>query len=85
MLGAYSGLATKARLVALIRGKATWIEHSGQRDVHGRTLAALRVGGPSGVSVGMKLEREGLALPWKPGADAKEKRRLYWCGPDGTK
>jgi len=79
--GLKAGLAAKARVVALIRGKVVWIERSGRRDVYGRTLAALRVGGPSGVNVGMQLEREGLALQWKPGADAKEERRLYWCGP----
>lgn len=80
--GLKAGLKAKARLADLIRGKPIWIERSGRKDVYRRTLASLRIGGPAGVNAGMELIREELALPYKPGADAKEERRLWWCGPN---
>ena len=82
--GLEQGLKAKARLVQLIRGKVIYVERSGRRDIYGRTLAALRVGSPSGLNAGMQLVREDLARPWKAGRAAREERQLYWCGPDAA-
>ena len=79
--GLKAGLKAKERLIALIRGKQIWIERSGRTDPYRRTLAALRIGGASGTNAGLELVREELALPYKPGAVAKEDRRIWWCGP----
>ena len=76
-----SAMKARARLAQIIRGPPIWIERSGRRDVYRRTLAALRIGGPNGINAGMELVREELALPNKPGAAAKEDRRISWCGP----
>lgn len=79
--GLKAGLKAKARLAQLTRDKQIWIERTSRKDPYRRTLGALRIGGPNGVNARMELMREELALPYKPGADAKEERRLYWCGP----
>jgi len=78
--GLKAGLKAKARLAELIRGRAIFVQRfNNQRDRYGRTLAALRIGGPAGMSIGMQLVREELALPYINGQ--KEERRLFWCGP----
>jgi hypothetical protein len=38
-------------------------------------------GGDASRTASVEFVREELALPWKPGADANEERRLWWCGP----
>lgn len=76
------GLKSKARLAQLIRGQIVFIERDGRHDLYGRTLAALRIGSPTGPSAGMQLVREDLARPWKAGRVAHEERRTYWCGPE---
>lgn len=70
------GLAAKARLAQLLRGQPVEIERHRQ-DRYRRTLAFVRVGG---VSVGQVLVSEGLAQPWKSGAQAKAARLVIWCG-----
>lgn len=82
--GLEQGLKAKARLVQLIRGKIVYVERDGRKDLYGRTLAALRVGSPSGLNAGMQLVREDLARPWKAGRAAREDRRFYWCGPEAV-
>ena len=79
--GLKAGLRAKARLAELLRGKSVWVERGGRRDTYRRTLAALRIGGRDGVNAGLELVREGFALRWKPGREAKEERQRYWCGP----
>ena len=75
-----AGFKAKARLALLLRGKQIWIERTSQKDPYRRILGVLRIGGPNGVNAGMELVREELALPYKPGAKAKEERRRNWCG-----
>jgi endonuclease YncB( thermonuclease family) len=75
------GLEAAARLTELIRGKIIRIERDGRHDICGCTIDALRIGNFSGVKAGMQLLREDLTRLWKPGAEAREERRQYWCGP----
>ena len=74
-------MKAKARLVQLIRGQVVYVERDGRKDLYGRTLGALRIGGLSGLNAGMQLVREDLARPWKAGPAAREERRMWWCGP----
>lgn len=74
------GLRAKERLAQLLRAGAVRIdrcEASGRcTDRYGRTLA--RLGTPAG-DVGQILIAEGLAMPWRPGRDAREERIAVWC------
>ena len=71
-----AGLRAKERLAALVRSGTIEIERRGE-DRYRRTLARVYVGGRD---VGEVLVREGLALPWRDGAEAKEDRTRHWCG-----
>ena len=72
------GLRAKQRLRDLLAPSTSIrIERDGQ-DRYGRTLADVFAGG---VDVGATLLREGYALPYKPGPDAKLARLRTWCGP----
>ncbi len=73
----FMGLKAKERLGMLLRSGPVQIERYGQ-DVYGRTLARIDV---NGLDVGQILVREGLALQWQDGSDAKQARRRHWCGP----
>ena len=70
------GLKAKERLAVLLRAGWVDVERDGQ-DRYRRTLARLSVGGRD---VGTVLVREGLALPWQSGPEAKEARLRHWCG-----
>ena len=70
------GLKAKERLAGLLRGGPVHVARNGQ-DRYRRTLAHLSAGGRD---VGQVLVREGLALPWQDGPEAKEARRRHWCG-----
>jgi len=69
-------LRTKERLAQLLRAGPVMIEREGQ-DGYRRTLARLSA---RGRDVGDTLVREGLALPWRGGREAKEVRLHSWCG-----
>lgn len=69
-------LKTKERLADLLRAGPVEIDRHGQ-DRYRRTLARLSV---QQGDVGAILVREGLALPWRDGAKAKEERLQTWCG-----
>lgn len=69
------GLKTKQRLAALLRSGQVEVERQG-RDRYGRTLARLSM---DGRDVGETLIREGLALPWRDGAQARIDRQRLWC------
>lgn len=81
-------LAAKERLRALLSGPVEIVRGepiTGRpRDVYGRTLGAiLRPSAAPGLPAGdvaADLLARGLAEPWAPGADAKERRRAAWCG-----
>ena len=70
------GLKAKERLAVLLRAGVVDVDRDGQ-DRYRRTLARLSVGGRD---VGTVLVREGLALPWQRGPEAKEARLRHWCG-----
>ena len=70
------GLRAKERLAVLLRAGWVDVDRDGQ-DRYRRTLARLSVGGRD---VGTILVREGLALPWQSGPEAKEARLRHWCG-----
>jgi len=72
-----AGLRAKERLAQLVRVPRVEIVRDGQ-DRYRRTLARLVL--PGGRDVGTVLIREGLALPWKDGAEAKAARLKHWCG-----
>jgi micrococcal nuclease len=69
-------LRTKERLAGLLRVGVVDIQRHGQ-DRYRRTLAKLVT---TNGDVGNILVREGLALPWQDGAEAKEARLQRWCG-----
>lgn len=74
-----AALKAKERLAELLRVSDVKIERCdihGDRcdDGRGRTLANLRT---AAGDVGQVLIREGLALPYKPGAKAQ--RTAHWC------
>jgi len=72
-----AGLKAKERLAQLVRVSRVEIVRDGH-DRYRRTLARLVL--PGGRDVGTVLIREGLALPWKDGAEAKAARLRVWCG-----
>ena len=69
-------LAGKARVASLLRGAAVFVERLGRRDRYGRTLANLTI---AKGDVGGVLLQERLALPYRPGAEAKAARISHWC------
>ncbi len=70
------GLKAKERLASLLRAGAVEIARSGQ-DRFRRTLARVFA---AGNDVGQVLIREGLALPWRDGPEARDVRQRHWCG-----
>jgi endonuclease YncB( thermonuclease family) len=72
------GLAAKEHLRSLLDSGTVTYEATGS-DRYGRTLAKVHVGG---VNVGQQMIRDGVALPYEPGKDAKLARLRHWCGPD---
>ena len=73
------GLRAKERLAMLLRVGPIEIERHGV-NAYGRTLALLDV---HGLDVGQMLIREGLALPWQRGKEARDERVRYWCAESG--
>lgn len=69
------GIRAKERLAALLRAGQVDLERQG-RDRFGRTLARLSI---ESRDVGETLIREGLALPWRDGAQARIDRVRLWC------
>jgi endonuclease YncB( thermonuclease family) len=69
-------LRAKERLATLLRSGPIIITRSGE-DRYRRTLARIQVGDRD---VGQVLVREGLALPWRGSATAREERLRHWCG-----
>jgi endonuclease YncB( thermonuclease family) len=69
------GLKTKPRLVDLLRSGEVSYTPAGT-DRYGRTLATVYVGE---IDVGDVLLKEGHALPYVPGPEAKAKRLAAWC------
>lgn len=72
------GLKAKERLRELLDGGDIRIERDGQDRYH-RTLANVFV---RDVDVGETLIREGYALRYEKGGEAKLARLRTWCGPD---
>jgi endonuclease YncB( thermonuclease family) len=70
------GLAAKQRLVELLGSGEVSYTPDGV-DRFGRTLATVYAGE---VDVGDVLLKEGHALPYVPGPEAKAKRLAAWCG-----
>lgn len=70
------GLKAKERLAALLQVGSVEVDRNG-RDRYGRTLGRLSAGGRDVETV---LVREGLALPWQSGPEAKAARLRHWCG-----
>lgn len=74
------GLRAKERLAQLLRAGTVRVdrcEASGRcMDQYGRTLAKLST---ATGDVGQILISEGLALPWRPGREAREQRVAAWC------
>ena len=73
------GLEAKQRLKELLVGEIHLVRHD--KDRFGRTLADVFA---SKVNVGETLIKEGLALPYQRGQDAKLSRIHTWCGPDAS-
>jgi endonuclease YncB( thermonuclease family) len=71
-----AGLRAKERLAQLVRVAEVAIARDG-RDRYGRTLATLSA---EGRDIGNTLVREGLALPWRDGSEARAARIRHWCG-----
>jgi endonuclease YncB( thermonuclease family) len=69
-------LKAKERLAGLLRAGPVDVDRTGE-DRYRRTLARVSVGG---LDVGSVLVREGLALLWQDGPEAKEARLRHWCG-----
>ena len=72
------GLAAKEHLRSLLDSGTVTYDATGT-DRYGRILARVHVGG---VNVGQQMIRDGVALPYRPGKDAKLARLRQWCGPD---
>lgn len=77
-----AALAAKERLRALLNGGSVAYTVGGRYnpsgfDRYGRTVATVYA---AGVDVGAALVREGYALAWEPGAEAKAARLAHWCG-----
>lgn len=69
------GLAAKQRLIELLdKGDVSYTPDG--LDRFGRTLAHVYTGN---VDVGEVLLKEGHALPYVPGPEAKAKRLARWC------
>ena len=69
------GLKAKERLTALLgSGEVSYTPNGVDR--FGRTLATVYVGE---VDIGEVLLKEGHALPYVPGPEAKAKRLATWC------
>lgn len=68
-------LAAKQRLRELLNKGQVTVTPTGI-DRYGRTLARLAVGG---IDVGEQLIKEGHALRWSPGPEAKAARLARWC------
>jgi micrococcal nuclease len=66
----------KERLALLLRQGRIEVARDG-RDRYGLTLAWVSA---QGRDVGDILVREGLALNWQDGAQAKAARIRHWCG-----
>jgi len=75
-----AGLAARAALAGLIRGRAVTITRTG-RDKYGRTLARLTV---DGRDLDDALIAAGAALPYRPGRAAWADRCRHWC-PGATR
>lgn len=71
-----AGLRAKERLGALLPSGPVVVTRTGE-DRYRRTLARVYV---AGRDVGGVLIREGLALPWQEGSEAREGRLRHWCG-----
>lgn len=71
-----AGLAAKARLASLIRGRQVRVVRTGT-DPYGRTLADIHV--PEG-EVGEVMIGERYVLPYRPGREEKARRIAHWCG-----
>jgi endonuclease YncB( thermonuclease family) len=69
------GLKAKQRLVELLASGEVSYTPDGT-DRFGRTLATVYVGE---IDVGDVLLKEGYALPYVPGPEAKAKRLSTWC------
>ena len=69
------GLKAKDRLTELLTNAEVSYTPDGV-DRFGRTLATVYAGD---LDVGKKLLKEGLALPYVPGPEAKAKRLATWC------
>ncbi|WP_051440826.1 endonuclease YncB(thermonuclease family) [Ensifer sp. WSM1721] len=72
------GLAAKEHLRSLLDSGTVTYEASGA-DRYGRTLAMVHVGG---INVGQQMIRDGVALSYQPGKDAKRARLRHRCGSD---
>ena len=70
-----TGLAARATLADLIRGRSVEVDRHG-RDRFGRTLARLSV---DDRDVGAAVMAAGFAVPWRPGRAAWADRCRRWC------
>lgn len=66
----------KARVRELLRGVVE-IHRSGRRDYYRRDLVRVTV---DGEDLGSILLREGLAIEYRPGGEARAARAEHWCG-----
>jgi endonuclease YncB( thermonuclease family) len=71
------GIKAKERLTELLHSGAISYTPDGV-DRFGRTLATVYVGD---TDVSKVLLKEGYALPYVPGPEAKAKRLATWCAP----
>ncbi|KRR21342.1 hypothetical protein CQ14_06750 [Bradyrhizobium lablabi] len=69
------GVAAKNRLIELLKSGEVSYTPNGV-DRFGRTLATVYAGT---VDVGAVLLKEGYALPYVPGPEAKAQRLAAWC------
>jgi Staphylococcal nuclease homologue len=74
------GLKAKERLRQMLDSGPVRFEPTGT-DRYRRTLARVFVGD---VNVGETLIKEGHALRYRAGGEAKLERLRVWCGPDAT-
>lgn len=78
------GLKAKERLRALVNTGDVVYEPAGM-DRYGRTLAKVFVRNRDrNIDVGETLLREGYALRYHAGSEAKRERLRAWCGPDAS-
>jgi endonuclease YncB( thermonuclease family) len=69
------GLKAKERLASLLRAGRVTVRRE-EQDRYRRALVRVWV---RGRDVGDTLVREGRALPWRDGAEAREARLRIWC------